>query len=315
MKTFTRAIAAGACAMMLGTVLQAVPARQSLPQAGEALVQVQAIGHTSDGSQGTLTIGSYQAKLYEGTSQNIVDAENSAAYMPWGDKVMIADHASQGFSIIRTLGAGATGSISDDAGTTVLTMASSYQGTNTGNGIDLSDGRYAENVNDGSFILYTCNDATGVSVTVTYWNASAQTKAVSGSINMYRLYNPCSGEHFYTASVSERDHLANIGWTYEGIGWKAPASSNTPVYRLYNPNSGDHHYTVSASERDNLVSIGWNYEGIGWYSDDSHSVPLYRQYNPNVSTGTHNYTTSKNENDWLATLGWRAEGIGWYGVN
>lgn len=133
--------------------------------------------------------------------------------------------------------------------------------------------------------------------------------------DMHRLYNPNSGEHFYTASAEERDWLVGLGWNHEGTGWVAPETSSTPVFRLYNTNAGDHHYTMSASERDWLVNLGWNYEGIGWYSDDAQTVPLYRQYNPNASTGSHNYTTSKSENDWLVSLGWNTEGIGWYGVN
>jgi hypothetical protein len=137
--------------------------------------------------------------------------------------------------------------------------------------------------------------------------------------DMYRLYNPNSGEHFYTASIAERNSIIAAGWKYEGIGWTAPRKSNTPVYRLYS--GTDHHYTTSADERDNLVSLGWKYEGIGWCSDDAKGTPLYRQFNPNVNpsaprnnSGSHNYTTSKAENDNLVSLGWRAEGIGWYGV-
>ena len=132
-------------------------------------------------------------------------------------------------------------------------------------------------------------------------------------VSMHRLYNPNSGEHFYTANTSEKDGLVTAGWKYEGEGWKAPSWSEDPVYRLYNPNAGDHHYTVSKAERDNLVSVGWSYEGIGWYSDADKTVPLYRQYNPNATTGSHNYTTSKAENDHLVSLGWKEEGIGWYG--
>ena len=139
--------------------------------------------------------------------------------------------------------------------------------------------------------------------------------ADSGSQEMYRLYNPYSGEHFYTASTGERDHLKSVGWRYEGVGWIAPKSSSTPVYRLYNRYAGDHHYTTSASERNMLVSVGWTYEGIGWYSSDARTTPVYRQYNPYARTGTHNYTTSKGENDYLASIGWRAEGIGWYGIS
>lgn len=133
---------------------------------------------------------------------------------------------------------------------------------------------------------------------------------------MHRLYNPYTGEHFYTADTTERDHLTGLGWRYEGVGWKAPAKSSTPVYRLYNGHvrGGDHHYTTSASERDHLVSVGWTYEGVGWYSDDAKGVPLYRQYNPYARTGTHNYTASESENGHLLAVGWRGEGVGWYGV-
>ena len=133
-------------------------------------------------------------------------------------------------------------------------------------------------------------------------------------VNMYRIYNPNSGEHFYTKDASEKDGLVTIGWKDEGIGWIAPEKSNTPVYRLYNPNSGDHHYTMNKNERDSLIVAGWNDEGIGWYSDDNKTVPLYREYNPNAVTGTHNYTADKAEHDSLVKAGWKDENIGWYAI-
>ena len=136
------------------------------------------------------------------------------------------------------------------------------------------------------------------------------------SVAMNRLYNPNSGEHFYTASDYERDFLRAAGWSYEGIGWYAPESSGMPVYRLYNPNAGDHHYTMSAVERDHLVAVGWNDEGIGWYSSESPDrLALLRQYNPNAIAGAHNFTLSQVENDHLVSVGWRAEGIAWFAVN
>ena len=131
---------------------------------------------------------------------------------------------------------------------------------------------------------------------------------------MYRLYNPNSGEHFFTASSDEKDGLARLGWHYEGVGWTAPATSSTPVYRLYNKNGGEHHYTTSSSEKDSLENAGWKYEGVGWYSDDAEAVPLYRLYNPNAFANNHHYTTDASERDWLKGLGWRYEGVGWYGV-
>lgn len=35
--------------------------------------------------------------------------------------------------------------------------------------------------------------------------------------DMHRLYNPNSGEHFYTAEEGERDSLVGSGWNYEGV--------------------------------------------------------------------------------------------------
>lgn len=134
---------------------------------------------------------------------------------------------------------------------------------------------------------------------------------------MYRLYNPNSGEHFYTGSVEEVGNLLNAAWQYEGIAWNAPTNSGAPVYRLYNPNNSDHHYTTSAEERDNLVAVGWKYEGVAWNSaapENKDSTPLYRLYNPNADCGSHHYTGSTDERDYLVSLGWKYEGIGWHGM-
>lgn len=137
---------------------------------------------------------------------------------------------------------------------------------------------------------------------------------------MNRLYNPNSGEHFYTKDIHEKDVLVDLGWQDEGIGWIAP-TKGAPVYRLYNPNAGDHHYTKSANEKDTLVNVGWKYEGVGWYSVPDYSgvqspawdsIPVYREYNPNAkAAGAHNYTISEIENDALISVGWVEEGTAW----
>ena len=145
--------------------------------------------------------------------------------------------------------------------------------------------------------------------------APSQAIAAESSADMHRLYNQWTGEHFYTASDSERGGLVAVGWTDEGLGWVAPTSGD-PVHRLYNPYvpGGDHHYTLSQAERDTLVAAGWEYEGVGWRSAPADTgVPLYRQYNPFARTGTHNYTTSGEEKAHLVSVGWVDEGIAWYG--
>ncbi|MFR0578210.1 CAP domain-containing protein [Bifidobacterium thermophilum] len=136
------------------------------------------------------------------------------------------------------------------------------------------------------------------------------------TIAMQRLYNPYTGEHFYTSSAQERDALKRAGWRYEGIGWTAPKTGD-PVYRLYNPYApgGDHHYTTSTRERDTLKQAGWRYEGVGWMSApaaDKTRKPLHREYNPYATTGTHNYTLDTTEHRHLITLGWHDEGTAWY---
>lgn len=132
-------------------------------------------------------------------------------------------------------------------------------------------------------------------------------------LTMYRLYNPNSGEHFYTSSYTEIGNCVVNGWRCEGGAWTAPIKSNTPVYRLYNPNAGDHHYTASKDEYDKLATVGWKQEGVAWYSDDSKTTAVFRQYNPNATAGSHNFTTSTDEkNNLVVKNGWRDEGVGWY---
>ncbi len=86
---------------------------------------------------------------------------------------------------------------------------------------------------------------------------------------LFRLYNPNSGEHFYTTSRKEGNRLVDKGWKYEDIGWYSESKeTGKPLYRLYNPNAtgaGSHHYTTSTRERDKLEAQGWKYESIAWY--------------------------------------------------
>lgn len=146
--------------------------------------------------------------------------------------------------------------------------------------------------------------------------------------SLYRLYNPFTGEHLYTISKSERDHLADVGWVKEGgeliegapsVGQVFspkvdPGHLNPPVYRLYNPYvpGGDHHYTTDKAEYDALVEVGWTGEGIAFYSAPFTGMPRYRLYNPYAQTGAHHYTCSESEVEALVELGWKSEGVAWY---
>lgn len=125
---------------------------------------------------------------------------------------------------------------------------------------------------------------------------------------VYRLYNPNSGEHFYTMDYNELAALVRMGWNDEGMAWRSQADG-IPVYRLYNPNAGDHHYTTDEHEREFLMEQGWNDEGVSWNAaSTSPEKEVYRLYNPNAVTGTHHFTTNAKERDVLVSYGWNDEG-------
>ena len=165
---------------------------------------------------------------------------------------------------------------------------------------------------DGGFSVYKNNRIAGLSVMLSNSPGGEILIYLSPeflvTVDMFRLYNPNSGEHFYTSNEAERAELIALGWNDEGIGWIAPNMSSVPVYRLYNPIGGEHHYTTNAGERDSLIAAGWNDEGIGWfsnehmgfYADEAQTMPRER------------YT----EDSYLASIwvmaGWVDIGGGWY---
>ena len=134
------------------------------------------------------------------------------------------------------------------------------------------------------------------------------------TIAMLRLYNPNTGEHFYTGSTEERDNLVAAGWNYEGVAWNAPVVYGDPVCRYYDPETGDHHYTMCGTEGQELLEAGWNYENVAWNSASDEHLPIYRLYNPNAEIGAHHFTGSEEERDNLVAEGWIYEGIGWYAL-
>ncbi|MBF0578864.1 BspA family leucine-rich repeat surface protein [Erysipelotrichaceae bacterium RD49] len=148
------------------------------------------------------------------------------------------------------------------------------------------------------------------------WYDSLNSANPNSLLSLHRLYNPNSGEHFYTFAQEEKDHLVSLGWKYEDVAWKTPGNSEHPIYRLYNPNTGDHHFTANENERQYLINAGWNNEGIGFFAhseNEEGSIAIYRQYNPKAKgAGSHHYTADEKERDYLVSIGWKDEGIAWF---
>lgn len=134
---------------------------------------------------------------------------------------------------------------------------------------------------------------------------------VSDNPYVYRLYNPNTGEHFYTLDKREKVYLKQCGWNDEDYAWLASESNDIPVYRLYIRDS-EHIFTTDKNEYDYLGSIGYIQEGIAWYCGNDDSTPVWRQYNINTLNGHHNFTANPVEDNYLRSIGWSGEGIAWY---
>lgn len=170
----------------------------------------------------------------------------------------------------------------------------------------VADGKVTAIAAGTATITATSLDGKTATCEVTVKEATAEEQTVI----VYRLYNPCTGEHLYTTDAHEKDVLyQNHGWGFEGIGWYAP-SSGEKVYRLFQPGLDNHLYTTDVNEVNVLTSkYGWvkdnNGEAIFYSGGD---VPIYRVYNAGLK-GMHHMTTDLNEYNTLPKYGWAQEGL------
>lgn len=158
------------------------------------------------------------------------------------------------------------------------------------------------------------NQAQPANVKVMEYDASKEVPKDAIYMDTFRLYNPNTGEHFYTKDCNERDHLGSVGWKDENAEWVSPSKSSEAVYRVYNPNTGDHHYTTDVKEKNALVALGWKDEDVAFYSNTERAVSIYRVYNPNAKIGSHHYTKDFEQAHVLVMQGWQYEGTCWYGM-
>ncbi|HEY4752785.1 MAG TPA: hypothetical protein VIH37_05825 [Candidatus Limnocylindrales bacterium] len=89
---------------------------------------------------------------------------------------------------------------------------------------------------------------------------------------MYRFWSPVFSSHFYTMSVSEKDHIvaADRNWQYEGVAYCAYATQQpgtVPLYRFWSPSFGKHFFTADQVEADHIRAVdqNWQYEDVAAY--------------------------------------------------
>lgn len=145
-------------------------------------------------------------------------------------------------------------------------------------------------------------------------------KRATATQELYRLFDPHSGEHLYTTHPEEVDALVKKGWDWEQAQTMLVPVSGAPVWRLFDPHNGDHHYTTDANEcRVLTTEKGWLYDfngGAAFHSADKSGRPVYRIYDTHAARFGHLFTADANERAvHLREGGWDNEGIAWYAVN
>lgn len=121
----------------------------------------------------------FAVPLYDGNavknSQALVDAEDSAVIKRrWrgGHCDYIADHAGQGFDIIRKCTiANLQAIIQTNTRSQIYNWVATMNGKNTGNLITCT-GQSLSNVKWADLCLYTCNDAAGKNITMVFFKLS-----------------------------------------------------------------------------------------------------------------------------------------------
>lgn len=131
-----------------------------------------------EGTEGRMYIRGWSVPLYTASfedpdrMQEIVDAPQSASWTVTPEGIThIADHAGQGFRLIKSLKAGDTFFVIKDGEKHTYRCVSYYGDAyrdSEGHGF-LPDGRDYVDEGDTAIVTQTCNDATGNSVTVQYW--------------------------------------------------------------------------------------------------------------------------------------------------
>ncbi|WP_181281306.1 InlB B-repeat-containing protein [Bifidobacterium callitrichos] len=189
----------------------------------------------------------------------------------------------------------------------------------SGHRLDLNDAVTADTV----YVGYWCNNAwpkppVGPNQPDVPSTPSTPSTPSVKKVPVYRLYDPASGLHLYTADENERKVLSTQhGWNDEGVVFYATTDKNAagakPVYRLTNKATGRHLLTLDENERKVLsTERGWTDEGVAWYQTSAGTVPVYRMYSE--SKAEHLYTTDLNEYTFNATRGWTQEGVAWKGL-
>lgn len=167
---------------------------------------------------------------------------------------------------------------------------------------------YADRINNRMYLYSSLYSTYSVIYSAYTEEASAPAEPVIPDVKVYRLFNPKTGAHFYTANKAEYESLIKASYDDEGIAWSVPERSSAPVYRTFDAQrTGEHVFTLSKAEKEELVAKGWTDEGIAFYADESKTRAVHRLVDER--TGISHYTADEGEIKALIAAGWTDEGV------
>jgi subtilisin family serine protease len=136
----------------------------------------------------------------------------------------------------------------------------------------------------------------------------------SGTVPLYRYWNPSVTDHYYTTNFNELGWAAS-GWEFGHIEcyiYPTQQSGTVPLYGYWNPSIGDHYFTTNFNELGN-GAYGWTLSGITGYiypTQQSGTVPLHQYWNPSI--GDHFFTINLEELGPSGAYGWSYSSISGY---
>ena len=107
--------------------------------------------------------------VYPGDWQKIIDEEDQGLHYIHQNVNMLCDHAGQGFDLMKQAKVGTMAYIKSKHGIEFYRCIGIESGKNVKYALLNADGGYISNKNQGDLLMYTCNDETGVSITISYW--------------------------------------------------------------------------------------------------------------------------------------------------
>jgi len=135
---------------------------------------------------------------------------------------------------------------------------------------------------------------------------------------MFRLFDPGSGTHLYTASSNEASAAVDLGYVEEGVPFSNEGSHPDliGIRRFFSAEATDYVLTTDPAEIERLSRAGSGFADEGGVSTgiaepEPGAAPVYRFYSE--STTDHLYTHSFSEG--AGAAGYEYEGIAWYAAD